>query len=131
MVRSTFKKMATREERLKILRLIESGKISAEEGIRLIEALEQAKDGGNRASTRGAAGSARYIRIRVTDGITGHQKVALNIPTGLVHFGLRFVPDEAGLHVDAIRDAIDSEMVGRIVDVLDDDGGQRVEIFIE
>ncbi len=121
--------MATQEERLRILRLIEDGKISAEEGARLIEALGQAKNGGNPSSLR-AADRSRYIRIRVTDCITGHQKIALNIPAGLVHFGLRFLPEEAGVHVDTIRKALDSGMSGCVVDLMDD-GGQRIRVFVE
>jgi hypothetical protein len=125
------KVMATNEERLAILRMIEQGKITAEEGARLLTAL------GNRQKSQAAApetsgsGKARYLRIRVTDSVTGQQKVRVNVPIGLVSLGLRFVPESAGVNVQAIRQAIESDMTGHVVDVLDEEGGNHVEILLE
>ncbi len=120
--------MANNEERMMILRMVEDGKISAEEGTRLLKAL-----GADETSSAGAAptDSTRNMRVRVTDLVTGKQKVNVNIPLTLVSFGLRFVPDSAGVDKQAIVSAIESGMVGRIVDVQDDEHGQHVEIFLE
>lgn len=125
--------MPTAEERMKILKMIEEGKISAADGARLLSALDKSREGRGSSSTRApsAGGAARYFRVRVTDAMTGQQKVGVNIPIGLVTFGLRFVPESAGIKVQSIRDAIDAGMVGRIVDVMDDKEGNRVEVFIE
>ncbi|MEZ4710420.1 MAG: hypothetical protein R3A44_24675 [Caldilineaceae bacterium] len=121
--------MTTTEERMKILHMIEEGKITAEEAARLLAALDRAT--GAQAEAPRAGQSARYMRVRVTDSITGQQKVGVNVPLGLVTFGLRFVPEGAKHHVQSIQDAINAGRTGRIVDILDEHEGQRVEILIE
>jgi len=50
--------------------------------------------------------------------------------------GRRFTPQIDGerlgaVDLDDVADAIASGAIGRIVDVYDDDEGQRVEIFVE
>ena len=57
--------MATTEERMKILKMIDEGKISAEEGAKLLSALSDSR---NRAMTgaglsRGT-GNARWLRVK-------------------------------------------------------------------
>jgi hypothetical protein len=122
--------MATAEERLTILRMIEQGKISAEEGARLLSALGERESGNGQASA--ATGQpARTFHVRVTDTVTGQSKVNVTIPVSLVRFGLRFVPESSGVDGQAILEAIDTGMMGRIVDVTDDEDGKHVEIFIQ
>ena len=122
-------KMTTTEERMKILRMIEEGKITAEEGARLLAALDRVTDGQMQAPHTGR--HARFMRVIVTDSITGQQKVGVNVPLGLVTFGLRFVPEGARQHVQSLQDAIDAGRTGRIIDIVDEHEGQRVEILIE
>ena len=62
--------MATAEERLKILKMIDEGKISAEEGAKLLAALSESRRPDRKAPVRGAAGT-RWLRVRVTDTFTG------------------------------------------------------------
>ena len=50
------------EERLQILKMVQEGKVTAEEGARLLEAVE-APDTGVETSGQ----PARWLRIRVTD----------------------------------------------------------------
>ena len=78
--------MTTTEERLQILKMIENGRISAEEGARLLEALEKSmpKEGSDQGST-----PRRWFRVRVTDMRTGKRKAVVNIPLGLVDVGLK------------------------------------------
>lgn len=119
--------MSSSEERLYILSMIEEGKISAEEGTRLLAAMgEPDLAGGNPASE--AAIDRRNLRIRVTDLATGTQKVNVNIPVSLVTFALRFVPDA---DVQAVREAIATGLTGRIADIQDHEDGQHVEIFLD
>ena len=120
--------MTTNEERMMILRMVEEGKVSAEEGTRLLKALGSDETA---VTPSLAANSARQIRVLVTDLVTGKQKVSVNIPLALVTVGLRFVPDSAGVDKAALRAAIESGMSGRIIDVQDDEHGQHVEIFLE
>jgi hypothetical protein len=145
--------MASSEERMMILRMVEEGKLTPEEGARLLSAMgereaEPAMAGAAGAAGDGAAASAaysnsyaanfgdsslngRFLRVLVSNSMTGKQKVNINIPLGVVEFGLRFIPPSAKVNAQAIRDAIASGARGRIVDVQDSEKGDHVEIFIE
>lgn len=128
--------MALSEERRKVLQMVEEGKLSPEDGARLLTALGQAdtepEDIAPSASTAAGAGmSGRQFRVRVTNMATGKQKVTVNIPLGLVEFGLRFVPENDKFDPEMMRQAIREGLTGRIVEVFDEEKGDRVEIFIE
>ena len=124
-----------REERLEILRLLETGAITADEAATLLDALDRAtfsppNTNNGSAAPRGA--EARLVRIRVTDSTTGRAVVNLAFPLGLIKSGLdiagQFVPEYLP-KADAIRESISAGFHGSLVDV--DDGGQRVEIIAE
>lgn len=123
--------MATSEERLKILQMVQEGKISAADGAKLLEALTKGA-GGAVASAAGVGGEGRYIRVRVTNLITGKNKVSVNLPLSLVDAGLNiasnFVPDVAN---SKVREAIQSGLTGKIVEVMDDEDQELVEIYID
>lgn len=124
--------MATVEERMQILKMIEEGKISAEEGAKLLSALS-----GKKATPPSAPGAspARWFRVRVTDLDTGKNKVNVNIPLSLVNVGMkmgaRFIPDTANVDLDEIATQIRSGAHGKILEVIDEEDGEYVEIFIE
>jgi len=127
--------MATVDERMQILKMIEEGKISAEEGAKLLAALSA---GGKTDVTRREAGggaSPKQFRVRVTDLATGRNKVNINIPMSLVNVGLkmgaRFAPEVEGINFDEVMAAIKSGSQGKIVDVVDEEDGERVEIYVE
>lgn len=126
--------MPSSEERLKILQMIENGKISADEGARLIAALGK-RDERKVQTGSSISSSARWLRVRVTDTITGHSKVSVNIPISLVNVGFkmgaRFAPELEESEYAQIVDAIRSGATGKIIDVLDEEDGERVEIFVE
>jgi hypothetical protein len=123
--------MATSEERLKILKMIEEGKISAEDGAKLLAALTEPRKSAATVNTS----ENRWFRVRVSDAATGKAKVNVNIPIGLVHVGLkvgaRFAPGLEAEEMDAITQALNSGMTGKIIDVTDEEDGEHVEIFIE
>ncbi len=127
--------MATVEERMKILKMIEEGKISAEEGAKLLSALTESRKSASGAQAGTGTGDARWLRIRVTDTSTGKAKVNVNIPIGLVNFGLklgaRFSPDVDEEQMEALAEALKSGLSGKIIDVTDEDDGEHVEIFVE
>jgi hypothetical protein len=125
--------MATNEERLKILKMIDEGKITAEEGARLLSTLsESRKAGARKPALRGAYGGARWLKVRVTDTMTGKAKATVNLPLGLVDAGLniasKYAPDVA---FDELVEAINAGAEGKIIDVYDEEDGEHVEIFIE
>lgn len=124
--------MATNEERLKILKMIDEGKITAEEGAKLLSALSESRKTQLRKPSTRSPGGARWLRIRVTDMVTGRAKATVNLPLGLVDAGLniasQYAPDIA---FDQLVDAINEGAEGKIIDVVDDEDGEHVEIFIE
>jgi len=124
--------MATNEERMKILRMIDEGKITAEEGAKLLAALSEQRKGSKRKTLREASGGARWLRVRVTDMVTGKAKATVNLPIGLVDAGLNIASQYApGVEFDELVEAINQGAEGKIIDVMDEEDGEHVEIFIE
>lgn len=125
--------MATSEERMKILQMIQDGKVSAEDGSKLLAALSDSEQRRPRPTTRFS--ESRYIRVRVTDMFSGKTKVSVNLPLGLVDAGLNiasnFMPDLGESTADDISTAIREGLTGKIVDVFDEEDGEHIEIYIE
>jgi hypothetical protein len=123
--------MASSEERLKILKLVEEGKISPEEAARLLAAVGKAER--RRASSASAEG--RWLRVRVTDMDSGKMAVNVNLPVSLVNVGLRmgarFVPEMEGVSLNELEEAIRRGVVGKIMDIVDEQERQRVEVYVE
>ena len=125
--------MNLKDERMQILKMIQSGQISAEEGAKLLSALEGSQKSEMAANT--AATQGKFLRVLVTDMNTGKAKVNVNVPLALVNIGLkmgaRFMPDLDGMDTGEIMEAIRSCMQGKIVDVEDSEDGEKVEVYIE
>jgi len=125
--------MASVEERMKILKMIEEGKLSAEEGTKLLAALNVKRPLSPRAP--GMPGSAKWLRIRVTDTRTGRSKASVQIPLALVDAGLKigahFAPEVEGVDMSNVLEALRSGVTGKIIDVTDDEDGEHVEIYVE
>ncbi len=130
--------MTSVEERMKILKMIEDGKISADEGAKLLATLAE----GNRDSLDpavpgrpGRPGAPRTLRIRVTDIASGRSKASVQIPLALVDAGMKigahFAPEVEGVDMSNVMDAMRSGVTGKIIDVVDDEDGEHVEIYIE
>lgn len=124
--------MATSEERMKILQMIQEGKISAEDGAKLLAAISEAPKRRSRVISRSK--ESRFMRVRVTDTASGKTKVSVNLPLGLVDAGLNiaanFIPDMGVNAAEEISAAINEGLTGKIVDVMDEDG-EHIEIYIE
>jgi SHOCT-like protein len=126
--------MASSEERMKILKMIEEGKLSAEEGTKLLAALSD-----KRMSTPprppGMSGGPRWLRIRVTDIRSGRSKASVQIPLALVDAGMKigahFAPEVQGVDMSNVMEAVRSGMIGKIIDVTDEEDGEHVEIYVE
>lgn len=129
--------MATTEERMKILKMIDEGKISAEEGAKLLSALSEPRRApGAPMSTRGLGGTtARWLRVRVTDVATGRSKATVQIPLSLLDAGMKigahFAPEVEGVDMEEIMVALRAGTTGKIIDVIDEKDGEHVEIFVE
>lgn len=125
--------MPSAEERLKILRMIQDGKITAEDGVRLLAALENSQ-----ASTSPLPAIpilARWLRVRVTDTNTGKTRVNIRLPISVlnagVKMGARFSPEVQGMDINQLMEMVHSGMIGQVVDVMDEEDGEHVEVFLE
>ncbi|MCO5205162.1 MAG: hypothetical protein M9928_09030 [Anaerolineae bacterium] len=78
-------------------------------------------------------GKARWLRIRVADANNERQRVRIDIPLGLVRFGLKlgqkFSPDIDGLEWSEIEQAVTSAEGGLLINVEDED--EHVQIYVE
>lgn len=122
--------MSDTEERLRVLRLIESGQVSAEEGARLLDSL-----GSPREPTARSKAINRTLRVKVTDAASGRQKVNVTVPTTLISVGVklgaRLLPRTSAAAIEDIQRLIEAGKRGRIYELQDLEEGERIEIFVE
>jgi len=120
-------------EKLSILKMIEEGRVTAEEGLRLLEALDTPRRGPARPA-------ARRLRVRVSELGTGRTRAQVNIPLDLVDLGLRWAARSVNRRIRIGEIEIDPKRlsaavrrgdVGRLLDYTDDDENARVEIILE
>ncbi|MDY7077297.1 MAG: hypothetical protein SXV54_10270 [Chloroflexota bacterium] len=120
--------MTTAEERIRVLEMIQSGQVTAEEGARLLEALR-----GQERRQESQAREPQQLHIRVTDLETGRQKVDIRMPWSLVNVGVsmgaRFAREE--IRLEEFADVVQTGAESKIMDVVDEEEGERVEIFVE
>jgi hypothetical protein len=121
--------MASSAERLTILRMIEQGKISAEDGARLLAALGE-RDEAKQKPRPNVFDSSRSLQVRVSDLATNRQKANVNLPVGLLQLAWRWLPGSAQAHIEQVQAAIDAGHTGRLLEVVDQDSGVRVEITL-
>lgn len=125
--------MATAEERMEILKMVQSGQINAEEGAKLLDALKQHEEPRPGTTSTDRTQQPRRLRVRVSDLETGRNKVNIDLPWNLInvgmHMGARFAPEEIDL--EEVMQALQAGTEGKIVDVEDAEDNERVEIFVE
>lgn len=114
---------------MQILRMLESGQIKAREAAELLAALEKPKPEPE-PSIR-----SRWLRVRVTDLKGGKPKVNINVPLGLIEvalrMGARFMPKDVSLSPQEIMELIRSGHAGKIVEIENEEDGERVEVYVE
>jgi len=128
--------MVTSEERMRILQMIQDGVITAEDGIRLLDSIEQSdKQGALPDRSTDNSRTARFFRVVVTDTQTGKARVNVRLPVSVINagfkMGARFAPEVEGLNSADLMEFIRSGTIGRIIDVYDDEDGEHVEVFLE
>jgi hypothetical protein len=121
--------MTTAEERLQILNMIKEGKISSEEGVRLLQALQSG------ASKATPGREARWLRVKVTDLKNGQIKFNINLPIGLVKVGVRlgaqFGTGDLSFDNAQVMNAIREGQIGKIAEIMNESENERVEIWLE
>ncbi len=128
--------MATAEERMQILKMVENKQITAEDAANLLAALDNHQTPESDSPATSSSTQGRWFHVRVTDLKTGKRKVNVNIPLGLVDVGLKmgakFTPAGLeGLDMEQIMAAIRAGGQGKIADLQDEEDGEHVEIFVE
>jgi hypothetical protein len=116
------------DDRMRILEMLEKGKIKADEAAKLLDALSPEGERG------GEAPESEMLHIRVTED--GEQKVNINVPIALAKLAARFIPEHAkekmsekDIDVDRLVTLIQTGARGKIVEV--HDGGNCVDVTIE
>ena len=122
------------EERMKILKMLEEGKIKADEAARLLEAVGES---GPEPAADVAKGRGKTLHIRVFRGGSERPNVNVNVPLSLAKWALKFVPADAKarlgdkeVDLDELGTLLD-EGVGELVTVEDEDKDERVVISIK
>ncbi|MCE5209259.1 MAG: hypothetical protein LLG42_13230 [Chloroflexi bacterium] len=133
--------MVTSDERLKVLTMVQAGKITAEEAVQLLEALDESSAEGKHKTAQQVVPpaypgrSGRWLQMRVTDTGTGKIRVNVRLPLGVVKSGLKmgmhFVPEAEGLDKEELLTAVEQGSIGKIFDVYDEKDGEHVEVYIE
>ncbi len=128
--------MVTSEERITVLKMIEEGKISVEDGTTLLSTLQGSSA---RRRTRphpsGSPRDLRTLRVRVNDGRSKKLKVNVVLPMALVDAALNiasnYIDEGTEEHAAALVEAIRSGETGKVLDYMDEVDGEHVQIFIE
>jgi len=125
------------EEKIKILKMIEEGKITSVEGEKLLAAMEEKS---TKLEKQKINGGAKWLKIRVLEEKEKGKKtkVNVNIPIAIVQTGLKIGKgfdenlDSALNEIDIkdIMEMIKSGAEGKIVDI-ETDEGETVEIYVE
>ena len=122
----------TSPEKMKILEMLQEGKINTEEAATLLDALEE--DNGQEIPS--AAG--KVLKIKVSDKQSGAVKVNMGLPLGFARFLKDLIPaserariESLGVDLDAVFANLDSGTKGKLVDVEDEQDGHLIEIWIE
>ena len=125
------------EERARILELLREGKITVDEAGELLDALgtEEERDTAS-ADDWFDQGRDRRLCVRITDLNTGKVKVNVRVPAGAWRLLRKLTRTRLGRHISGIamhelRRAAKQGSGSHLVDVVDDDRGERVEVFFE
>lgn len=126
--------MSAKEERDRILQMVEAGQVSASQASELLDVLEEEPE---LPRERTAERRERTLRVRITNLKARQQKVyaIAALPISVIQASMRLggqvIPQ---LNNSALRDllrAIEMEATGRLLDLQDLEKGERLEIFVE
>jgi hypothetical protein len=115
-----------------VLRLVASGRLTADEAAPILDALQagaQAEETATEASLGRSSGAAKAIRIEVSEG--GSRIVNLRVPVALGRMAIDHVPGLAPDMVARIRAALDEGLTGPVLVVDEGEAGGGVRIVIE
>jgi hypothetical protein len=135
------------DELATILRLVSEGKLSAEEAAPIIEALSRRGapphpgptsppgptsapgPGPSSSESIGGKGRGRRVRIKVTE--RGRRVIDVRVPLTFAAMAAKMVPGIPDSYAALIKEAVETDTVGPIVDIAEDEDGDAVLISIE
>jgi hypothetical protein len=129
--------------RKEVLELLAKGKITADEAANLLSqaTTEEAatavptKATASEPISKSLGGKPSWLHVRVRDLQSGRNKVTVNVPLGIVKFGLkvggRFTPELNGLDWNELQGMMNEAESGILVDVEDEEGGEHVQIYVD
>lgn len=124
--------MASSEERLKILSLIQEGKLSPEDGLRLLDALNKPAA---LKPIQPIASPARWLHVLITDLASGKTRVNVRLPVRVLNTGIkigaRFSTEIGQMEMDQILEAVRSGATGKVLDITDEEDGEHIQIMLE
>ncbi|MFB6290512.1 MAG: hypothetical protein ABEJ25_02140 [Candidatus Bipolaricaulia bacterium] len=112
------------EEREKILKMLDEGKVTVEEAQELLSTIDETEKGRSKFDTEvETAEEASALKINVVEN--GEEEVNISIPIGLVKMLKSFIPskakdklDEKGINIDKILEEIEKgSFDGKLVDI--------------
>ncbi len=125
------------DEYLRILKMIEEGKLTAEEGADLIKALGAEQPREEAAARLRNTISGKKLRIVVTNLDTGKDAVNIRIPLRLARMAEKMIPNQAkqemreqGIDLSNLLTGLDEIGDGPLVDIDSDDGKEHVKVLI-
>jgi hypothetical protein len=124
------------EEKLKILQMVQEGKINAAEALELLKALEESEPKPGAPTATPSRLANRFLRVKVSsNGIT---KVNVNLPLSLLRvaskfavFGVNYIPEVARLEMEkkgVDLSKIDIEELFRLIEQGLLEGGKIVDV---
>ena len=123
----------SKEERNRILHMVESRQVTATEAAQILDTLEPDPIP-ERTNERGRD---RLLRIRATTLNARAQKVYVTatLPVRLIRTGMRlgvsFIPHMNSAAIEDLIQSIEHGATGRLLDLQDMEKGERLEIFAE
>ena len=121
-----------KDERNRILHMIQTGQMTADQAAQLLDALGEERERFTPKRTNN-----RTMRIRVTNSAANRQKINLTatLPVYLIEtslrLGTRLIPQLSGSTLEDLLHSIEEGATGRLLDMQDLEAGERVEIFVE
>lgn len=116
------------EEKLRILKLLEEGRLTADEAGRLLDAL----DGGGEKAGRGR----KHLKVKVIKDDNEKAEVNVKLPMELLDVAARMVPrkqkeklEASGVDLESIIEMVNCGVEGRLAEVRLD--GKKVRIVVE
>ncbi|HOC93250.1 MAG TPA: hypothetical protein PKH33_12910 [bacterium] len=127
--------MTDGKEKLEVLNMIREGKITPEQGVRLIEALDKAEAVENPGVA--PSGAARWLNIEIKSKSAGKYKslTPIRIPLSLVKLFFRFIPKDSALpgSDSSIDEVMKTLETGKPIEFHSEDGeeGRSIRIVAE